>query len=148
MTATLEQELRKALGDEAVPAVSGEYLTDMTLMPGRADAVVLPASAQEVARIVAWCYDHDVPITPRGGGTGVAAGAVPLDGGVVLGLVDQVAARRAWQDRVGRDQRAQLRQHAAAGLVRLPGYRLAPRSQPTRHRWRTRRQPAPSRARR
>ena len=35
---------------------------------------------------MAWCYDHDVPIIPRGGGTGFTGGAVPLDGGVVLSL--------------------------------------------------------------
>jgi glycolate dehydrogenase FAD-linked subunit len=39
-----------------------------------------------VAAVVAWCYEHEVPIVPRGGGTGFAAGAVPVQGGVVLGL--------------------------------------------------------------
>jgi len=65
------------------------YLADETErrgLTGRADAVALPASAEEVARVVAWCYEHDVPIVPRGGGTGFAGGAVPLDGGVVLSL--------------------------------------------------------------
>ena len=33
-----------------------------------------------------WCYEHDVAIIPRGGGTGFTGGAVPLDGGVVLSL--------------------------------------------------------------
>jgi glycolate oxidase subunit GlcD len=36
--------------------------------------------------VVGWCYERDVPIVPRGGGTGYAGGAVPLDGGVVLSL--------------------------------------------------------------
>jgi len=35
--------------------------------------------------VLAWCYERDVPLTPRGGGTGFAGGAVPL-GGVVLSL--------------------------------------------------------------
>src|SRR5262249_59057733 len=52
---------------------------------GTADAVGRPDAAEAVARVVAWCYEHDVPITPRGGGTGVAGGAVP-GGGIVLGL--------------------------------------------------------------
>src|SRR5712692_5916769 len=90
----VERELRAIVGDEAVLSDPGWYLTDVTGLPGKADAVVLPASADEVARVVAWCYDHDVPITPRGGGTGVAAGAVPLDGGVVLGL-ERLARIRA-----------------------------------------------------
>jgi glycolate oxidase subunit GlcD len=53
---------------------------------GRLDAVVLPESADEVAEVVAWCYAHGVAVVPRGGGSGLAGGAVPLDGGVVLGL--------------------------------------------------------------
>jgi glycolate oxidase subunit GlcD len=53
---------------------------------GRLDAVVLPGTPAEVAEVVAWCYRHDVAIIPRGGGSGLAGGAVPLDGGVVLGL--------------------------------------------------------------
>ena len=33
-----------------------------------------------------WCYEHDVPLTARGGGTGLAGGAIPVDGGVVIGF--------------------------------------------------------------
>jgi len=46
----------------------------------------LPRTAEEVAAIVGWCYEHGVPVVPRGGGTGYAAGAVPVDGGVVVAL--------------------------------------------------------------
>ncbi len=53
---------------------------------GRADAVVLPGNAEEVAEIVRWCYAHDVPIVPRGGGTGLVGGAVPSEGSVVCSL--------------------------------------------------------------
>jgi glycolate dehydrogenase FAD-linked subunit len=53
---------------------------------GRADAVVLPGSAEEVSAVVAWCYEHDVPIVPRGGGTGLTGGAVAVQGGVVCSL--------------------------------------------------------------
>ncbi len=53
---------------------------------GHADAVVLPASAGEVAEVVRWCYSHDVPVIARGGGTGLTGGAVPTDGGVVVSL--------------------------------------------------------------
>jgi glycolate oxidase subunit GlcD len=78
------------VGREAVLAPPARaYLHDAAEgrgLRGRLDAVVLPASAEEVARVVAWCYAHGVAIIPRGGGTGLAGGAVPLDGGVVLGL--------------------------------------------------------------
>jgi len=62
------------------------YLLDATEargLRGRADAVVLADTADDVARTLAWCYDHDVPLTTRGGGSGYAGGAVPDGGGVV-----------------------------------------------------------------
>ena len=87
---TLEHDLGSVLPHESI-LVEGTaaYLGDQTEgrgLRGRADAVVLPATTDEVARTLAWCYEHDVPLIPRGGGTGFAGGAVPLDGGVVLGL--------------------------------------------------------------
>jgi glycolate oxidase subunit GlcD len=87
---TAERELTRLLGEGAVlPGTTRDYLHDATEsrnVTGRADAVVLPGDADEVAAVVAWCYEHDVPIVPRGGGSGFTGGAVPLDGGVVLGL--------------------------------------------------------------
>src|SRR2546425_3695380 len=61
-------------------------MTEARGLSGRADAVALPRTVEEVAEVVAWCYAHGVAIVPRGGGTGYAGGAVPLDGGVVLSL--------------------------------------------------------------
>jgi glycolate oxidase subunit GlcD len=53
---------------------------------GTADAVVLPATTEEVAAVMRWCYENDVPLTARGGGTGLAGGAIPVNGGVVIGF--------------------------------------------------------------
>jgi glycolate oxidase subunit GlcD len=86
--ASIERDLRAAVTADVV-APTAEYLTDQTEargLRGRADAVALPRTADEVADVVAWCYEHGVPIVPRGGGTGYAGGAVPLEGGVVLSL--------------------------------------------------------------
>jgi glycolate oxidase subunit GlcD len=87
---SVSRELASLLGDGAVLAEApAAYLVDETEgrgLSGRAEAVVLPDSPVEVAATVAWCYEHDVPIVPRGGGTGFAGGAVPLDGGVVVSL--------------------------------------------------------------
>jgi glycolate oxidase subunit GlcD len=85
---SIERDLRAAVAAEIVAPTSA-YLTDMTEargLRGRADAVALPRSAEEVAEVVAWCYTHGVPVIPRGGGTGYAGGVVPLDGGVVVAL--------------------------------------------------------------
>jgi glycolate oxidase subunit GlcD len=86
----IAQELRTRIpARNVLPGDAAHYLADQTEgrgLRGHADAVVLPESAEEVAAVVAWCYDHGVPVVPRGGGTGYAGGAVPLDGGVVLAL--------------------------------------------------------------
>ncbi len=85
-------ELNGLIGAEHVlgaPAGDSPYNSDMARrrgLHGRADAVALPGNAQEAAEVVAWCYAHDVPIVPRGGGTGLLGGAVPSAGGVVLSL--------------------------------------------------------------
>lgn len=47
-------------------------------------AVVLPESTEEVARVVAWCHQNNVPFTARGAGTGLSGGALPALGGVVI----------------------------------------------------------------
>jgi len=43
--------------------------------------------------VVSWCHAHDVEIVPRGGGSGFAGGAVPIDGGVVLSLERLIVVR-------------------------------------------------------
>ena len=49
-------------------------------------AVVKPASEQDLAEIVRLCSEMRVPVTPRGGGTGLSAGCVPAPNGIVLSL--------------------------------------------------------------
>jgi FAD/FMN-containing dehydrogenase len=87
----MRSELSRIVGAEHVleaPADS-PYNRDAARrrgVDGRADAVVLPGSAAEVASVVSWCYEHDVAIVPRGGGTGMMGGAVATQGGVVCSL--------------------------------------------------------------
>ncbi len=50
----------------------------------RPDAVVIPTSTQDVAKVARFCHEHHVPIVPRGAGTGLSGGAIPVEGGVVL----------------------------------------------------------------
>jgi glycolate oxidase subunit GlcD len=66
----------------------GRYLADLMGrgVQGTADAVVLPSTADDVAAVMRWCYENDVPLTARGGGTGLAGGAIPVQGGVVIGF--------------------------------------------------------------
>ena len=50
------------------------------------EAVVLPATAEEISRIVKLANPANFAVVPRGAGTGLACGAVPVGGGVVLSL--------------------------------------------------------------
>jgi len=52
------------------------------------DLVVTPRTEAEVISVLAACYRHGVPVTPRGSGTGNYGQAMPLSGGVVLNLAE------------------------------------------------------------
>jgi FAD/FMN-containing dehydrogenase len=52
------------------------------------DIVVAPASEAELTQVMAACYELQIPLTPRGGGTGNYGQAMPLSGGVVLDLAN------------------------------------------------------------
>jgi glycolate oxidase subunit GlcD len=87
----MQLDLRRLVGAEHVhaPTHDSPYNSDASRrhgVVGRADAVVLPGGAEEVAAVLRWCYAHEVPIVPRGGGTGLAGGAVATEGGVVCSL--------------------------------------------------------------
>jgi glycolate oxidase len=49
-------------------------------------AVVLPTTTREVSQVLAWCNANGVKVVPRGSGTSLSGGALPLEDGVVLGL--------------------------------------------------------------
>jgi glycolate oxidase subunit GlcD len=91
-TTLLRDELARVVGAEHVLAggeAHHQYGHDATRargLSGRPDLVVRPGSTAEVAAVLALCYERDVPLIPRGGGTGLAGGAVPLAGGVVCAM--------------------------------------------------------------
>ncbi|UYZ61382.1 FAD-binding oxidoreductase [Hymenobacter weizhouensis] len=58
-----------------------DHTEDLHFAP---DVVVRPANAEEISRIVRLCHEHRIPITPRGAGTGLSGGALPMHQGVVL----------------------------------------------------------------
>ena len=49
-------------------------------------AVVLPVNTEEVSKILKYCYDENIKVVPRGAGTGLSGGALPLQDAVLLGL--------------------------------------------------------------
>jgi glycolate oxidase len=68
---------------EQLRTYESDALTSFREQPG---LVVLPASTDEVAAVVRLARDAGLPIVPRGSGTGLSGGAVPVPGCVLLGL--------------------------------------------------------------
>ncbi len=87
VSANLGDELRRAIGPGRVRVGSTElalYRKDASTMSGGASIVCLPETTAEVQSCVALCAKHRVPFVARGSGTGLAGGAVPLEGAVVI----------------------------------------------------------------
>ncbi|MCD6312960.1 MAG: FAD-binding oxidoreductase [Thaumarchaeota archaeon] len=88
------EELRSIVGEDWVVVGGDEvdgYLYDETLTAVRPRAsrdviVVKPGSAEEVSEILVLANRYEVPVFPRGGGTGLVGGCVPTVGGIVVCL--------------------------------------------------------------
>lgn len=81
--------LAAELPDHAVitdPAVIEGYRRDAALDPeaGRARAVVRAGSTEDVQTVLRWASAHQVPVVPRGAGSGLAGGANGVEGGIIL----------------------------------------------------------------
>lgn len=80
-------QLRQALGPENVmvePLELHLFSKDASLMRGKPTAVVFPQDTEQVAEVVRIAERTSTPIVARGAGTGLAAGASPTEGGIVV----------------------------------------------------------------
>ena len=55
-----------------------------TIEKNKPDVVVFPTSTEQVQAVVRVCYRERIPFVPRGSGTGLSGGALPVQGGVVI----------------------------------------------------------------
>lgn len=69
---------------EVIDDHAHDYTEDLRFLP---EVVVQPGTEAEVCSIMRLCNEHRVPVTPRGAGTGLSGGALPVFGGVVLSTV-------------------------------------------------------------
>src|SRR5690606_19176442 len=90
---SIARALEKLVDPERVmydPVRTANYSYDASfatrLQPRRPDVVVQPLTTRETAAVVRWCYEHDVPMYPRGAATAMTGGAVALNGGVVIDM--------------------------------------------------------------
>jgi glycolate oxidase len=82
------RDLLAALGDRIVlwqPYDMHLYAYDGSIDRARPQAVVLPTSTEEAATAMRICATHRAPVTPRGAGTGLSGGSIPVEGGVLIG---------------------------------------------------------------
>ena len=61
------------------------HLMDESKKSGEADYIVFPRSSEEIAEILKYCSEKEIPVTVQGSRTGVGGGAVPF-GGLVMSL--------------------------------------------------------------
>jgi glycolate oxidase len=86
----LADELRRALGDDSVLTAQSELMVyecdGFVIEKNCPDVVVFPRSTADVATVVKICNAYDVPFLPRGAGTSLAGGCLPVGGGVMIVL--------------------------------------------------------------
>jgi glycolate oxidase len=83
------RQLEQALGRDAVLSRPEELIAfeyDGTIEKALPQAVVFPKSAREVAHVVGIARDAELPVVPRGAGTGLSGGSVAALGGIVVAL--------------------------------------------------------------
>ncbi len=69
------------------------YCHDATIETGNPSALIFAHEENDISQIVNFCNIHNIPLVPRGAGTGLSGGAVPQDGAIVLSL-EQMAQLR------------------------------------------------------
>jgi glycolate oxidase len=87
MESRLVDALVAAVGKDAVlstPEDQVVYSYDGTFAEGRPEVIVLPGTTEQVSRVVSLAAEARVPLVPRGMGSGLAAGSIPLPGGGIV----------------------------------------------------------------
>ncbi len=89
MRNTIFEQLAAIVGRRHVLEREADLFTygyDASLAEFSPEAVVLPGSALEVAEIMVLASEERIPVVPRGAGTGLSGGSLPLQGGIVICL--------------------------------------------------------------
>src|SRR5262245_51118814 len=84
------QRLAQIVGPEGALTGRDELLVyecdGYTIEKNSPDVVVFPTSTDQVVAIVRLCNEFQVPFVPRGAGTSLAGGCLPIGGGVMIAL--------------------------------------------------------------
>lgn len=71
------------MSEEALKDYSHDYTEDLEFLP---EVVIAPGNVNEVSKLMFFCNERRIPVTPRGAGTGLSGGALPVFGGVVMSM--------------------------------------------------------------
>src|SRR6266852_3505359 len=86
----LAERLRHVVGTDAILTSPSDLLVyecdGFTIEKNKPEVVVFPTSTDQVVQIVRICKELGVPFLPRGAGTSLAGGCLPVGGGVVIAL--------------------------------------------------------------
>jgi glycolate oxidase len=69
--------------EEQLTRCASDQTEDLHYMP---EVALQPRTTGEVSAIMKYCNEHNIPVTPRGAGTGLSGGALPVHGGVALDM--------------------------------------------------------------
>jgi len=86
---TVLKEITRIVGDEHLVTAQDalrEFSTDGTKLEYVPDAVAFPASSEEVSEILRLATKKGFPVIPRGAGSGMSGGALPVTGGLVMAM--------------------------------------------------------------
>jgi glycolate oxidase len=91
MDADILSDLRRAVGGDAArlsdaPEDLAAYAYDGTWADAAPAVVVHPDSAEQTAAVLRVAHERRIPIVPRGSGTGLAGGSLPVPGSICLNL--------------------------------------------------------------
>ncbi len=85
----ITKQLEAIVGKENVLSQEEDtivYEQDAFVMRATPDFVVFPSSTTDVSEIVKLANREGIPIVPRGAGTGISGGAIPVSGGIMISL--------------------------------------------------------------
>src|SRR6195256_1001739 len=87
---SLADRLRSIVGVANVLSSPSDLLVyecdGFTIEKNKPDVVVFPTSTEQIVAIVKTCHELNVPFLPRGAGTSLAGGCLPVGGGVMIAL--------------------------------------------------------------
>ena len=82
--------LRNIVGSEQILSSRSELLVyecdGFTIEKNSPDLVVFPRNTEEISQVLKLCHEAEIPVLPRGAGTSLAGGCLPVGGGVMLAL--------------------------------------------------------------